>query len=216
MGRIIHLGGNPHRETEELLPWYVTGRIDPVDRARVEAHLANCAACQAELATERRLHSEVAGLPLDVGMSWAQFRQRLDLNPMPPKRQRVAEFSAGIRRVVGRPGKIGWFLAAQLAVVLVIAVEVSPFGQPVAPYHALGGAPAGNGGNAIIVFRPDASEQEMRHALNSSGARLVGGPTAADAYVLYVPLARRDAALARLRADADVVLAEPIDGGGSS
>ncbi len=214
MGRIIRLRGNPHREAEELLPWYVTGRIDPVDRAKVEGHLAVCAACQAELALERRLHGEVAGLPLDVGMRWAEFRQRLDLAP--PRRQRVAKVGAAVWRMVGRPGTVGWFLAAQLAFVLVIAVEVSPLGQPVAPYRALGTATTENVGNAIIIFRPDTSEQALRDTLNASGARLVGGPTAADAYVLYVPPARRAAALARLRAEANVVLAEPIDRGGSS
>ena len=52
----------------------------------------------------------------------------------------------------------------------------------------------------------------MRSALRQSGASLVGGPTDADAWLLSVPSAQRSVALARLRADREVVMAEPIDG----
>ncbi len=208
MGRIIRWRGNPHRETEELLPWYVTGQIDPVDRVKVEAHLADCADCQAELAFERRLHVDVADLPIDVELGWADCRRRLDATPPPPPMREAAQ---AVWRIAARPGKLGWFLAAQMAVVLGIAVEVSPIGQPVAPYRTLGSAPTEAAGNAIVVFRPDTREQDLRRVLNASGARLVGGPTAADAYVLHVAPTRRAAALARLRAETNVVLAEPLD-----
>ena len=62
-----------------------------------------------------------------------------------------------------------------------------------------------------MVFRPDLRESDMRRLLKDSDARLVDGPTAANAYVLRVPEAERTDALARLRGDAAVVLAEPID-----
>jgi hypothetical protein len=64
----------------------------------------------------------------------------------------------------------------------------------------------------IILFRPEATEAGMRSALRQSGASLVGGPTDADAYLLNVPEAQRPTALARLRADREVLMAEPIDG----
>ena len=53
----------------------------------------------------------------------------------------------------------------------------------------------------------------IRGALKSSGSRLVDGPTGADAYVLRAPDALRSEAVAKLRADRDVVVAEPIDAG---
>jgi hypothetical protein len=55
----------------------------------------------------------------------------------------------------------------------------------------------------------------MREALKATGARLVDGPTPADAYVLRVPAAQRDTALANLRARGEIVLAQPIDSGGA-
>ena len=80
-----------------------------------------------------------------------------------------------------------------------------------ATYRALGSAPAAAPGNIIVIFRPTASEQELRAALTQSGARVVDGPTASDAFVLRVAPAERTAALARLKANRQVMMAEPID-----
>jgi hypothetical protein len=63
----------------------------------------------------------------------------------------------------------------------------------------------------IVIFRPDVTEAEMRGALRAANARLVDGPTAADAYVLTTPAAQRSAALALLKARHEIVLAEPMD-----
>jgi len=64
----------------------------------------------------------------------------------------------------------------------------------------------------VVIFRPDTTERQMREALRASNARLVDGPTQADAYVLQIPAARRELALATLRARHEIVLAQPIDG----
>ncbi len=41
-------------EAARLLPWFATGRIDADDAARVQAHLASCATCRADLAAQRQ------------------------------------------------------------------------------------------------------------------------------------------------------------------
>ena len=74
MGNVIRLPGDRHREIQLLLPWYVTGRLDEADTARVETHLAGCAKCRAELKVEQRLDQEVAGLPLGVKSSTDRTR----------------------------------------------------------------------------------------------------------------------------------------------
>jgi len=45
MARIIPFKTDPHQETQTLLPWYVTGRLEDEDLAAVEAHLRDCPAC---------------------------------------------------------------------------------------------------------------------------------------------------------------------------
>jgi acyl-CoA synthetase (AMP-forming)/AMP-acid ligase II len=82
---------------------------------------------------------------------------------------------------------------------------------PPARYHTLAGVAALAAGNVVVIFRPDTRERELRATLEASHARVVDGPTAADAYVLRVPASQRLAALATLRARPDITLAEPID-----
>jgi anti-sigma factor RsiW len=207
MGRILPFTTDPHRETRDLMPWLISGRLEPDERARVEAHLASCDECSRELAAERELAGAVAELPIATGISWAAMRDRLDqaakqeaIVPAPPVRQRFP-----LRQ-------IGIFLTAQAAL-LAAAVSITlRTAAPVAPYHALGAAPAAAAaGNAIVIFRPDISESEMRRLLKDCDARLVDGPTAANAYVLHVPDAERTQTLEHLRKEAAIVLAEPLD-----
>lgn len=206
MGRILPFTGDPHRETRDLMPWLVSGRLEPDEQARVEAHLATCEQCSGELAAERQLAGAVAELPIATGIGWAAMRDRLDA----AARQTIPTALQPARpRFTLR--QIGLFMAAQAAM-LAAAISITlRVATPVAPYHALGSASSTAAGNVIVVFRPDVRESEMRRLLKGSEARLVDGPTAANAYVLRVPQAERAAALSQLRNDAAVVLAEPLD-----
>jgi hypothetical protein len=64
-----------------------------------------------------------------------------------------------------------------------------------------------------VIFRSEATVEDVRDALKGAGASIVSGPTAADAYLLHVEPKQRQTALARLQGDDDVQMAEPIDGG---
>jgi len=78
-------------------------------------------------------------------------------------------------------------------------------------YHVLGAPRAAAPGNMVAIFKPETTEREIRAALDDAGARIVDGPTGADAFVLTTPAAQRAGALARLRAKTSVVMAEPVD-----
>ncbi len=218
MENIIRLPRDPHRESQLLLPWYAMGRLDAADQAMVEAHLGGCAECQADLKLEHGLEAEVSGLPADVDEAWAVMLQRL----RPARKGRPAALTAMLARlasVVGghwRQGApwMGWASAAALAAVLILG-SLTPRVERAPPYRALGSAPSSPAGNVVVIFRPETTEAVMRQTLRAAHARLVGGPTAADAYVLHVPPAERAGALATLRTRKTVVLAEPIDAGES-
>lgn len=51
-------------EIRELLPEYLQSRVAAPDRARVEAHLASCDECAAELATLRSVRQAYARVPV--------------------------------------------------------------------------------------------------------------------------------------------------------
>jgi hypothetical protein len=193
-----------HQETLRLLPWYVTGQLDEVERREVEAHLGRCAVCVAELDLERQLAAEVAALPLSVERGWTQMRRDLDARPA-VRREPAAAPSAS--RGAGRR-------LAYAAVALIVAAGLMlPPSQP-ARYHTLGSAQPPTFGNVIVAFRPETTEADLRRLLQASGTRLAGGPTAADAYVLSVAPQARAAAVATLRRNPEVLFAEPIDPSG--
>ena len=79
-------------------------------------------------------------------------------------------------------------------------------------YHALGSPSPSPSADVIVMFRADATIEDVKATLKSANASIVDGPTAADAYLLHVPERQRNQALVRLRADDDVQMAEAIDG----
>lgn len=213
MTQIFHLQGDRHQQAQTLLPWYVNGTLDPDEVAAVEAHLAECPECRSDLEAERALGHEVASLSLDVDHGWAALRDRLEPQPAARGFSPLRQSGAFLRR----PVPMGWAITAQAACLALAVIGVVSFaprirGDSDAHYRALSSAAPATVGNVVVMFKPNASEQALRQALRQAGARLVDGPTTADAYVLHVEPARRADALSRLRANHDVQLAEPIDG----
>lgn len=204
---IIPLRSARHQDVVALLPWYVTGAIEPADRAKVEQHLAECAWCRADLASERDLSAAVAELPLSAELGFAQLRRRLEASPAstpnvdthrPLLRSRHARWSS-------------WAIAAQAAVVLVFIGVAIPAAHEPARYHTLSSRPLHPEGNMVVMFVPGTSGLIARGLLTGYDAQLVRGPTATGAFILSVPADRRAAALAKFRSSPAVVLAQPID-----
>ena len=212
MGSIIRLHGGPHDEIRALLPWYVTGRLEEKEHARVAAHLKTCRACLEEVEFERRLEVEVAAAPVDVEQGWRAMRRRMAEAPAERRFWRLGEAWQG-------PSWVGWALASQALLILTagaLTLSVKSPAPPAAAYRALGAPPRANAGNLLVMFRPDTPEVSMRRVLQVADARLVDGPTAAGAYVLHAPASERNEVLARLRARNEVTLAQPLDPAGPS
>ena len=197
----------PHDEAEELLPWYATGQLDAADRARVERHLLSCGDCREQLAVERRLIDEFQAMAPEVESGWARLRGRID-TPVQVARAPKQPF-AELWAFLTRPA-VAAIAVAQLAFVVIAGGALLSLSRPA--YHVLGSAPVPADANVIVIFDADTTESEMRGALGAAGASIVGGPTSADAYLLHVAPAGRQNSLARLQADANVQLAQPIDG----
>lgn len=201
MADIIRLNGDAHAQTQHLLPWFVTGALTGKEAAQVETHLAECAECRTDMEIEKTLARQVRVLPCDVERGWATLKARLDEARIAPRKPGL--FS---RRI-----SIGWAVAAQAAsLAVVILVAICTLGQLLWLYRTRGSPPAAPG-NLIVIFKPDAPEAALRTLLMRNQARIVDGPTAADAYVLQVAPDRRPAVLAGLRGDRNISLAEPLD-----
>jgi len=198
-----------HGEAEELLPWYANGQLDEADRAIVDAHLSSCAYCRQQLAIERRLIKEFQAIEPKIESGWTRLRGRIASDNQLPTVRASRPTRLGF---LTRPA-IATLAAAQLAFFIVAGSALLWLSRPA--YHVLGSPPPAAGGNVVIMFRADATEQDIRDVLKSAGATIVDGPTPANAYVLHVAADRRQMALKTLQANDIVQLAQPIDGGGS-
>ena len=208
----------PHHDAEELIPWYVTGKLEGDDLAFIEDHLSSCAHCRRQLAFERNMVEEFAGLTPEIDTGWARLKERLK-TPEPilsPNRAPVRQGWNSIRsdaasfwQTLTRPA-VAALATAQLAFVGIAGTVLFSLSQP--SYQALGSTPPPQSANVIAMFRADTTESQMRDLLRANGATLVGGPTAADAFLIRVAPAMRGQAVARLRSDRHVLMAQPIDG----
>ena len=215
-GRVVHLGIDVHQKVQALLPWYVCASLGAEERVRVEAHIAECPRCQAELTWERKLQAAHADIdvPGDADQGFALLRERI-VGAAAPRRRGglMARLKHGWHE---GPAWMRWALVGQCVVVAALSGSLLVLLPPEQRYRALGGPAAAPGtagsGNLIVRFRPEATEHEMRRALRDSEAQLVYGPTITDAYLLAVPAGHETAAVARLRKESSVLLVESLDG----
>lgn len=210
MADLIHVSDD-HGEAEVLLPWYATGQLDGEEQAFVENHLLGCAHCRRQLAGERRMIEEFAAMAPDVDVGWERLRGRVQPSAAhrPGPSERMIQHGLAAWHALRRPA-VAAVALAQVAFVLVAGSLLFSLSRP--SYRALGSAPPPQSANVIVMFRGDTTDSRIHDLLRSSAASVVGGPTSTDAYLLRVPGQSRAAAIARLRSDRHVLMAEPIDG----
>ena len=110
----------------------------------------------------------------------------------------------------------GWALAAQAAAILGLGVALLGSGRmqtapEAATYRALSRPAAAEAVRIVVAFAPQTPLGDMRRVLLANGARIVDGPTAADAYILSVAPDRADAAVQQLRTEPSVLLVQSLD-----
>ena len=219
---VVPLHGEAHRAMQALLPWYASGTLDGDDRAAVAAHLEACARCQADLAFERRLLAAHAALEAsEDGAEAAELGlARLHARMQAPHGARLAAQWQGWkgwwrgRLLQPSASALRMGLALQFGVIVLLAAGL--LANPVAERYRALGAPSStlaDGATLLVMFRADATEAQLRAAVQAAGARIADGPTAAGAYVLALPSAQSAQALRALRAEPIVTLAEPLAAG---
>jgi anti-sigma factor RsiW len=205
--RILSLDSDEHRAAQELMPWFVNGTLDADEAALVTRHLAHCSRCQGDAAEQAELRAAAADHATggsSVDRDWIQLRDRIAAPPRAVTSRSAASRSGSWKRW------LPWAVALQSAVLLALVVVL--FGAPRDErYHALGAPAAIVEPNAVAVFRNDATNRQIRDALRAAGARIVGGPTLTDAYLLRVESVNAET-LARLRAQPGVLSVEALQG----
>jgi len=217
-----------HVAVQALLPWYLSETLSGGEREHVRAHLADCAACRAEL---ERCRAIAAYSKADDADAWspspahfARVMANIDAAEngsaeSMAARRREREYVSWIATIrgwiVGSPAPVQWALAVQGVLLIGGAIVLANMMGP-SRYEKMSlAAPqaAGHRAQLRVVFGNDVSMKELGELLHVIDAQIVAGPTPTGVYNIALPFAETDAAgveaaLAMLRASPKVQLAE--------
>jgi anti-sigma factor RsiW len=196
------------------IPWYPDG-LTSEECGAVEAHAADCRACRAELAFVRGDEEPEIELP-DVERVYARVLERIHAHSddvaVPEPRARVAgRVSVAARQASLAAGILVAVISGMLTTGAIWVVRVAPTYETA----AVSAGPAAAGAALQVVFRQDASANEIRAQLREIGASVVSGPTQLGVYRLRLaPGTDASAAIDRLRGKGHGVasFAEPSRG----
>jgi anti-sigma factor RsiW len=175
-----------HAEAWALLPFLANGRIEAADREWVEAHVATCAECRAELSAQRKVEAQMnreGSAPSNAGDEQKSFNKlwaRIEAAETATTPATGAAVATGSGAAPRGSRVVRWLAAA--VVVQAVGLGVLGFGslrgeaQPeiyptVATTEARLDAPA-----VRIVFAPQASVETINTLLTHQGLSIVSGP----------------------------------------
>ena len=208
-----------HELLFELLPFHANGTLNRQEAERVETHLEGCASCRTELARWREVAAATRAGPewSPSPADFAALEARIDQAD-----GRSRDAGRGFRQTVRSwfavtPSPLRWALATQAALVVLLAgtVLLRPGGAKI--YETLSkpeSAAPSDRARLHVVFAEDATEREIRAALQEWKAVIVNGPSANGVYTVELPFAaaergRLDEAVGRAKANAKIRFAAP-------
>jgi anti-sigma-K factor RskA len=180
------VGDREHQEVSALIPWYVNSRLSESERLKVDAHIADCAACRADVLVEQQVFEAIKGAPTVEYMpaaSLKRLQERLDVL------QNVAPAADAAPVVKIRSG---WPKRALMAAsVAVMAITISllladRWVQFRAPNYRTVTSSAPHPRDEVIraVFAPTITLIELQAILDEAELRIVSGPSEAGVYSL--------------------------------
>jgi len=207
-------------EIEMLLPWYVTGRLDPADLVRVEAYLAAHPHVARQLDLARSERDETVAANEALGFPPAAATERL-MATLPAARPGWAALRAvkGALQQVGdlfvapTANAVRWAAVAAAVLLAVQAVAIVTLtSERSGTYQTASGGQAGGGIAVLVTFADDAKATAISQLLSELDASVVDGPKAGGVYKIRLRTedrsqAAREALVRRLAARRDIVRA---------
>jgi len=207
--RIIPFDAATHKVAHVLLPWWVNGTLKGDELAFVKQHLDECPHCRQEVEWLRELHAAcIAGEAIPgASVAFRNLRRQLE------ESRDGRDSATRLRQLRDRTRRWWpWAIAAEFAVIVVLGGLLLTNADSPALYRTLG---AGNAktpatGSLVVVFDPATPQAEVQRILRSAGARVVDGPTQANAYVLEVPPGQTGRAAQAIKAERATLLIESL------
>jgi anti-sigma factor RsiW len=214
MSDVVRIDAAAHKVADVLLPWLVNETLEGDELAFVRRHLDECPDCRQEVEWLRELHAACIAGEAMPGASGAFRNLRRELQAPSEGHDSIAR----LRRSRGRtPRWWQWALAAEFAVIILLGGMLLTSTDGPALYRTLGAGDAGKPttGSLVVVFDPATSQAEVQRILRRARARIVDGPTQANAYVLEVPDGQTDRAAQAIKVERAALLIEPLGSGGA-
>ena len=200
-----------HREVWQLIPWWVNGTASADDRRACERHLQDCPDCRDEVDLQSRIRAGLADDGAPLGHAQAAFARLLErIDAEPPT---IAPSARPSRSPAERwwPGLVAAVVVQAVGLVALAAFALHR--TPAAPAYATLSVDEAERPGATIRLVPARTLTigALHDLLAQNGLRIVDGQRDRPIYALS-PTRPIDATatLARLRAHADILLAEPI------
>ena len=222
-----------HKEATNL-PWYLAGTLTKQETHDIEAHLADCSNCRAELEDMKRIRESVkTSIQERKGPSPELFSKVMariheeEADPTPttsPVIQEEGNWWAGIQARLQSLYAIPWVPAlATMLIVTQSALLITKMGEQSSSFQQPGpiierGIPKASlpkiSSTIQIGFREDANEGDIRALIQEINGQIVNGPSGQGIYTLKIPIREAihvETTLQKLRARSNLVrLAESV------
>ncbi|HJT13287.1 MAG TPA: hypothetical protein VJ790_11780 [Dongiaceae bacterium] len=208
-----HHGPLEPQDVEELLPWYVTGRVSREEARGIEAAMKTMPDLAGKLAQVQREREAVSRASEAVEPAPPETLQRLLQQVETTRQWRVprieshGETGSWLKAAMGRNAV--WQTALAAACVAIVALGVQLYNVPAGNQFDVAGNINGAGGSTLIVtFQPGATAGDIGTLLTSLNAKIVDGPKPGGAYTVALPSNQArdvEAATSSLLARKDVV-----------
>ena len=208
-----HQGPLEPQDVEELLPWYVTGRVSREEARGIEAALKTMPDLADKLAQVQREREAVALAAEAIEPAPPETLQRL-LQQVETTRQwrvpRIENQEAGgwLKGALGRSAV--WQVAFATACVVIVALGIRLY-NPTAPgeYGLANRINQVQGAILLVTFQPAATAGDIASLLTGLKATIIAGPKPGGSYVVQIPADQAsdvDAVTTALMSHKDLVL----------
>ena len=208
-----HHGPLEPQDVEELLPWYVTGRVSREEARGIEAALKTMPDLAGKLAQVQREREAISRSAEAVEPAPPETLQRLLQQVETTRQWRVPriEHEAGSWLKVAMGRNAVWQTALAAACVAIVALGVQLYNVPADDQFKVASNINGAAGTTLVVtFQPGATAGDIGTLLTSLSARIVDGPKPGGAYTVELASSQTgdvEAATTSLLARKDLVAA---------
>jgi anti-sigma-K factor RskA len=200
------------QDVEELLPWYVTGRVSREEARGIEAALKTMPDLADKLAQVQREREAVSRAAETVEPAPPETLQRLLQQVETTRQWRVprienqGEPGGWLKGALGH--NVVWQAAFATACVAIVALGVRLY-NPTTPteFGVAGSINHAGGATLLVTFQPTAPAADVAALLTGLNAVIVDGPKPGGTYVVQIPAGEAsDAATTALMSHKDLVL----------